>query len=378
MEGLEDMLQYFNGSPDDFGNWFDPQFDLDNSNEDFEPVSSTPQTSSTNTFPTSLSDLLDRSPLPTPKHAVTPFSPMPASSSSNKLPVQPVAPTLHPIIPDSLGALNSKPACSVIPTVSQNIPSTLVTLVTRSPSTYSSSSSSTKQVWLQPSLIKGNSLVLSTGQGSHSSNVPPICSTSQPVSMLASSTLCSQPLQAMVAGGTILLVDPERPPAAVPIASRVGHFHQAPARRSSHNAIERRYRSSINERMGELRALLAGPNSKLHKSAVLRKAVDYIRYLQEVNRRLRKQNRTLRCSLQPCAHAQCDWVHSGWRPARVQHIRGPPVDHSADTAPTFSGPDLEECPPSPYLDATMPSDERFPTFGNTYSPTNALFLPPAD
>uniref|UniRef100_A0A8C4R2N4 BHLH domain-containing protein n=1 Tax=Eptatretus burgeri TaxID=7764 RepID=A0A8C4R2N4_EPTBU len=113
-------------------------------------------------------------------------------------------------------------------------------------------------------------------------------------------TYTSMSFKAMVAGGTILLVDPERPPAAVPIASRVGHLHQPPARRSSHNAIERRYRSSINERMGELRALLAGPNSKLHKSAVLRKAVDYIRYLQEVNRRLRKQNRTLRCSLQPC------------------------------------------------------------------------------
>lgn len=64
--------------------------------------------------------------------------------------------------------------------------------------------------------------------------------------------------------------------------------------RSSHNAIEKRYRMSINDRIVELRELLGGKDSKLSKSAVLRKAIEYIKYLISANNRLKQENLALR------------------------------------------------------------------------------------
>ncbi|KAJ1727246.1 Cell morphogenesis protein PAG1 [Coemansia biformis] len=62
-------------------------------------------------------------------------------------------------------------------------------------------------------------------------------------------------------------------------------------RRESHNAVERRRRDNINERIQELFALLpdsvADINVKPNKGAILRKSVDYIRQLQQA---LQSQN----------------------------------------------------------------------------------------
>ncbi|XP_068220644.1 sterol regulatory element-binding protein 1 isoform X2 [Palaemon carinicauda] len=60
-------------------------------------------------------------------------------------------------------------------------------------------------------------------------------------------------------------------------------------KRNSHNAIEKRYRCSINDKIVELKNLVAGEESKLHKSQILKKAIDYIRYLQTQNARLRSE-----------------------------------------------------------------------------------------
>ncbi|VUZ48701.1 unnamed protein product [Hymenolepis diminuta] len=57
-------------------------------------------------------------------------------------------------------------------------------------------------------------------------------------------------------------------------------------RRSPHNAIEKRYRQSINGKINELRELLnasSGDDAKSNKSAVLRRAIDRIRYLEKEN-----------------------------------------------------------------------------------------------
>ncbi|CEP08827.1 hypothetical protein [Parasitella parasitica] len=60
-------------------------------------------------------------------------------------------------------------------------------------------------------------------------------------------------------------------------------------RRESHNAVERRRRDNINDRIQELFSLLPenalegsnyGPNNKPNKGAILRKSVDHIRHLQ--------------------------------------------------------------------------------------------------
>ncbi|XP_010752327.3 sterol regulatory element-binding protein 2 [Larimichthys crocea] len=65
-------------------------------------------------------------------------------------------------------------------------------------------------------------------------------------------------------------------------------------RRTTHNIIEKRYRSSINDKITELRDLVMGNDAKMHKSAVLRKAIDYIKYLQQVNHKLRQENLALK------------------------------------------------------------------------------------
>uniref|UniRef100_A0A3P8V6J9 Sterol regulatory element-binding protein 2 n=1 Tax=Cynoglossus semilaevis TaxID=244447 RepID=A0A3P8V6J9_CYNSE len=65
-------------------------------------------------------------------------------------------------------------------------------------------------------------------------------------------------------------------------------------RRTTHNVIEKRYRSSINDKIVELRDLVMGNDAKMHKSGVLRKAIDYIKYLQQVNHKLRQENLALK------------------------------------------------------------------------------------
>lgn len=67
-----------------------------------------------------------------------------------------------------------------------------------------------------------------------------------------------------------------------------------PERRTAHNAIERRYRSSINDKIVELKNIVAGNEAKLNKSAVLRKAIEYITYLEQINKKLEEEIMTIR------------------------------------------------------------------------------------
>ncbi|XP_047545571.1 sterol regulatory element-binding protein 1 isoform X1 [Vanessa atalanta] len=69
-------------------------------------------------------------------------------------------------------------------------------------------------------------------------------------------------------------------------------------KRSAHNAIERRYRTSINDRIVELKNMLVGEEAKLNKSAILRKTIDYIKYLQNQNTRLKQENVALKLACQ--------------------------------------------------------------------------------
>ena len=69
---------------------------------------------------------------------------------------------------------------------------------------------------------------------------------------------------------------------------------EKPEKRSAHNVIEKRYRSSINDKITELKNIVAGEEAKLNKSAVLRKTVDYIRHLQNQNMKLRRENMMLK------------------------------------------------------------------------------------
>ncbi|XP_013185690.2 sterol regulatory element-binding protein 2 [Amyelois transitella] len=81
-------------------------------------------------------------------------------------------------------------------------------------------------------------------------------------------------------------------------APNIGPPKVKEVKRSAHNAIERRYRTSINDRIIELKNMLVGEDAKLNKSAILRKTIDYIKYLQNQNARLKQENMALKLTCQ--------------------------------------------------------------------------------
>ncbi|KAM6174209.1 LOW QUALITY PROTEIN: sterol regulatory element-binding protein 1 [Erethizon dorsatum] len=112
------------------------------------------------------------------------------------------------------------------------------------------------------------------------------------------------PLQTLVSGGTILatvplVVDADKLPInRLTAGSKVpGSAQSRGEKRTAHNAIEKRYRSSINDKIVELKDLVVGTEAKLNKSAVLRKAIDYIRFLQHSNQKLKQENLSLRSAV---------------------------------------------------------------------------------
>ncbi|VCW69777.1 unnamed protein product [Gulo gulo] len=152
------------------------------------------------------------------------------------------------------------------------------------------------------------------------------------------------PLQTLVSGGTILatvplVVDAEKLP-----INRLAAGGKAPGsaqsrgeKRTAHNAIEKRYRSSINDKIVELKDLVVGTEAKLNKSAVLRKAIDYIRFLQQSNQKLKQENLSLRSaahkskSLKDLVSAcgsggNTDVPMEGMKPEVVDTLSPPPSD----------------------------------------------------
>lgn len=155
-------------------------------------------------------------------------------------------------------------------------------------------------VLLQPQFIKAESLLLTTLK-----HDPCIVTTMASTTSLATtSSVQSTPIQAFVGGGTILttvpvMVDAEKLPInRIAISGKPNGQPHKGEKRTAHNAIEKRYRSSINDKIIELKDLVAGTEAKLNKSAVLKKAIDYIRYLQQANQKLKQENMALKMAAQ--------------------------------------------------------------------------------
>ncbi|XP_049602192.1 sterol regulatory element-binding protein 1 isoform X2 [Syngnathus scovelli] len=154
-------------------------------------------------------------------------------------------------------------------------------------------------VLLQPQFIKAESLLLTTLK-----HDPCMVTTVASPTSLATTPVQSASLQAFVGGGTFLttvpvMVDAEKLPINRIINSgKTGIFPAKGEKRTAHNAIEKRYRSSINDKINELKDLVAGTEAKLNKSAVLRKAIDVIRFLQQSNQKLKQENLALKMAAQ--------------------------------------------------------------------------------
>ncbi|XP_032896671.1 sterol regulatory element-binding protein 1 isoform X1 [Amblyraja radiata] len=161
-------------------------------------------------------------------------------------------------------------------------------------------------VLFQPQFIKADSLLLTALK-------PDGCTVVTSVNSSAITTLptTTTPIQTtslqmptLVSGNTILttvplMVDADKLPINRIFASgRPGNASMKGEKRTAHNAIEKRYRSSINDKIMELKDLVAGAEGKLNKSAILRKAVDHIRFLKQANQKLKQENMVLRLATQ--------------------------------------------------------------------------------
>ncbi|NXG92296.1 SRBP1 protein, partial [Stercorarius parasiticus] len=156
-------------------------------------------------------------------------------------------------------------------------------------------------VLLQPHFIKADSLLLTavkTDAGSAKTSSIASLATS------ASGSATSLQVPALVSGGTILatvplVVDAEKLPInRLAPSGKPALVQSRGEKRTAHNAIEKRYRSSINDKIVELKDLVVGTEAKLNKSAILRKAIEYIRFLQQSNQKLKQENLALKMAMQ--------------------------------------------------------------------------------
>ncbi|KAH0505478.1 Sterol regulatory element-binding protein 2 [Microtus ochrogaster] len=159
-------------------------------------------------------------------------------------------------------------------------------------------------VLVQPQIIKTDSLVLTTLKTDGS---PVMAAVQNPALTALTAPLQTAALQVPTlvgSNGTILTTMPVMMgQEKVPIKQVPGGVKQLEPpkegeRRTTHNIIEKRYRSSINDKIIELKDLVMGTDAKMHKSGVLRKAIDYIKYLQQVNHKLRQENMVLKLANQ--------------------------------------------------------------------------------
>ncbi|XP_006259032.1 sterol regulatory element-binding protein 2 isoform X1 [Alligator mississippiensis] len=159
-------------------------------------------------------------------------------------------------------------------------------------------------VLVQPQIIKTDSLVLTTLKADGN---PVMAAVQNPALTTLTTPIQTTALQVPTlvgSNGTILTTMPmmmgqeKMPIKQVPGGVKQPEPPKEGERRTTHNIIEKRYRSSINDKIIELKDLVMGTDAKMHKSGVLRKAIDYIKYLQQVNHKLRQENMVLKLANQ--------------------------------------------------------------------------------
>ncbi|XP_064415000.1 sterol regulatory element-binding protein 1 isoform X2 [Latimeria chalumnae] len=255
-----------------------------------------------------------------------------------------------------------------IQTPVQSIP-TQQLLTTASPNQTVSQQLQQVPVLLQPQFIKADSLLLTTLKTDGTSVVTAVktpCITSLATT---STPVHTTPIQALVSGGTILttvpvVVDADKLPInRITANGKMACMTQNKGeKRTAHNAIEKRYRSSINDKIIELKDLVVGSEAKLNKSAVLRKAIDYIRFLQQTNQKLKQENVTLKMVTQKnkslkdlvaSSGINMDVPMEGVKPEGMDELTPPPSDAGSPSHNSpFSLCSSDSEPDSPFCDNT--------------------------
>ncbi|XP_040830462.1 sterol regulatory element-binding protein 1 isoform X2 [Ochotona curzoniae] len=280
--------------------------------------------------------------------AVPPFGSAPglgyASPSGGFPPGTPPGNTQQPLPSLALASPPGAPPASLHTTVQSTAPAQqLLTATAATPATTTVTSQiQPVPVLLQPHFIKADSLLLTTVKTDVGTPVK-----AAGINALAPGTAAVQtgPLQTLVSGGAILatvplVVDTDKLPInRLAAGSKTpGSAQSRGEKRTAHNAIEKRYRSSINDKIVELKDLVVGKEAKLNKSAVLRKAIDYIRFLQHSNQKLKQENLSLRSAahkskslkdlVSPCGSggSGAEVPMEGVKPEAADALTPPPSD----------------------------------------------------
>lgn len=208
-------------------------------------------------------------------------------------------------------------------------------------------------VLLQPQFIKAESLLLTTLK-----HDPCIVTTMASSSSLATTTQSTSLQAFMGSGGTILtsvpiMVDTDKLPInRIAISGKPLGLPHKGEKRTAHNAIEKRYRSSINDKILELKDLVAGSEAKLNKSAVLRKALDYIRYLQQTNQKLKQENMAFKMAAQKNKSLKDLVAMEVDGPADVKNELPTPPASDVGSPTSFSHCSSDSEPDSPMVEDT--------------------------
>nr|XP_048723637.1 sterol regulatory element-binding protein 1 isoform X2 [Caretta caretta] len=257
----------------------------------------------------------------------------------------------------------------------QNIsPQQLLAAATTGTSQAVSSQIQQVPVLLQPHFFKAESLFLTAVKTDVSG-----AKTSSHTSLATTAAVQSAPLQVptLVSGGTILatvplMVDADKLPINRLVANGKPAFVQNKGeKRTAHNAIEKRYRSSINDRIMELKDLVVGSEAKMNKSAILRKAIDYIRFLRQSNQKLKQENVALRMAAQKnkslkdlvsTCRRKPDMPMEEIKPEMMDMLTPPPSDvgspsHSSPLS-LSSGSSSDSEPDSPLFEETKGKKEQ--------------------
>ncbi|XP_069066173.1 sterol regulatory element-binding protein 1 isoform X1 [Pleurodeles waltl] len=223
-----------------------------------------------------------------------------------------------------------------------------------------------QQVLLQPHFIKADSLLLTAVKAEVGAVVSAV-KTPGMASLATTTAIQSTPLQvpALMSGGTILTTMPmvmdtdKLPINRIAVNGKPTMLHGKGEKRTAHNAIEKRYRCSINDKIVELKDLVVGTEAKLNKSSILKKAIDYIRFLQQNNQKLKQENMALKMAAQKNKSLK-DLVASGGsgvdpaegiKPEMMDVLTPPPSDIGSPS----NGSSVSQCssdsePESPFFE----------------------------
>ncbi|NXH48591.1 SRBP1 protein, partial [Dicaeum eximium] len=249
----------------------------------------------------------------------SPFTPQPLVGYQNQHGFSAVQPgSAGQTLPSPLPVTTQQPVTTPQPTQPVTLPSPVQSVAPQqllAPAAPAAPSVSPQiqsvPVLLQPHFIKADSLLLTAVKTDASS-----AKTSTIASLATSASGSATPLQvpALVSGGTILatvplVVDAEKLPInRLAPSGKPALVQSRGEKRTAHNAIEKRYRSSINDKIVELKDLVVGTEAKLNKSAILRKAIEYIRFLQQSNQKLKQENLALKMAVQK----NREWKGGSW------------------------------------------------------------------